>query len=63
MVLFLVDDRGRAGEPALYRSSGFDRLDAAALVHLQRCIDLHGRNPAEPLPAGRYLLPMVWRLE
>ncbi|MBP6902874.1 MAG: TonB family protein [Burkholderiaceae bacterium] len=63
LVAFTIDAAGRAAAPALLRSSGHKILDEAALAHLEKCLAQHGEASTEALPAGRYALPMLWRLE
>lgn len=63
MVLFDVSAEGVAQTPRLMRSSGHAVLDHAALTHMASCIGQHTASGSERLPAGRYALPMDWRLE
>jgi protein TonB len=63
MVLFTVSAEGKPEEPRLMRSSGHLVLDRAAVRHIDRCIKQYTVTASEPLPAGRYALPMDWRLE
>ena len=63
MVLFAVSVEGVPEEPSLLRSSGHAVLDHAAIKHLSLCIRQFVATSTERLPAGRYALPMVWRIE
>lgn len=63
LVLFTVGAEGLPQEPRLMRSSGHAVLDNAAVAHLGACIAQLVSTGSERLPAGRYALPMEWRLE
>ncbi len=62
-LLFEVDADGVASDAVIQRSSGFAKLDQAALRHFRRCLDRNGRNNASGLSPGRYVLPFSFRLE
>jgi bla regulator protein blaR1 len=62
-VAFSITPAGEFQDPAILRSSGHPALDYAALAHLNKCIAASGAKSDEPLPSGRYALPMVWRIE
>jgi TonB family protein len=62
--VFTVNDDGQPGDAVVSVSSGHAALDEAALQHYQRCRRAHARlQDSEPLPPGRYALPIVWRIE
>lgn len=63
VVAFTVAADGALENPALLRSSGHAVLDSAALAHLGRCIAHFRLAEQPPLPAGRYALPILWRVE
>ena len=63
MVLFAVSAEGVPEEPRLMRSSGHVVLDQAAVKHLSSRIKQFVATSSERLPAGRYALPMEWRIE
>lgn len=63
VVAFTVAAAGQIQNPGLVRSSGHQILDQAALAHLNQCIASVSTQPDDPLPPGRYALPMVWRIE
>ncbi len=62
-VAFTITAAGRSENPTVYRSSGHELLDQAALAHLIRCSNAFNARDLEPIPAGRYVLPMLWRIE
>ncbi|WP_442909573.1 TonB family protein [Hydrogenophaga sp.] len=63
VVAFTVAAAGPIQNPGLLRSSGHQTLDRAALAHLNQCIASVSTQAEDPLPPGRYALPMVWRIE
>ena len=60
---FEVLDDGTLLDASVQISSGFERLDAAALQHFNRCRALGTQAPAEKLAAGKYSLPFRWVIE
>lgn len=63
LVVFTVTPAGAIQAAGLLRSSGHRLLDEAALGHLDKCIAASAPPSGDPLPPGRYALPMVWRIE
>ena len=63
LVRFEVSRDGIAENPVTQISSGFPLLDVAALNHMRGCIERTAVETKGLLPAGRYALPMDWRLE
>jgi TonB family protein len=62
-VAFTITETGKIENSTVYRSSGHELLDQAALAHLIRCSNAFNARDLEPLPAGRYVLPMLWRID
>ena len=62
-VSFEVSASGVAERPVVLRSSRFPLLDEAALNHMKKCITSTAKETDGTLPAGRYALPLIWRLE
>lgn len=63
LVAFLVSGEGSVTDPLVLRSSGHPVLDHAALKHLNACLLQFASTPGASLPQGRYVLPMIWRIE
>lgn len=63
VVSFVVLPDGKAQEPAVLRASGHSFLDHAALAHVRRCLVQYPGSDENPLPAGHFALPVVWRIE
>jgi bla regulator protein BlaR1 len=63
VLAFTVLESGEVGPASLVRSSGHTALDDAALAHLGKCIAAAPSPPGDSMPAGRYVLPMLWRIE
>lgn len=57
-----VDRAGFIDKPTLVRSSGFAVLDQTTLQHLASCIASFQSSNQPQLPAGRYVLPMLWQI-
>jgi TonB family protein len=63
VVSFVVLPDGKAQEPSLLRTSGHSFLDHAAVAHVRRCLVQYPGSDENPLPAGHFALPVVWRIE
>jgi TonB family protein len=63
VVVFEVSESGVAQKPAVHRSSRYRTLDEAALSHMRRCLEETADQVSGKLPAGRYALPMQWRIQ
>ena len=60
---FEVSADGVLAAPFVRESSGFARLDQAALVHVRRCIERSEHAAPRDMRPGAYALPFEWRLE
>jgi protein TonB len=62
VVRVLVDEQGWPRQPSVWRSSGFERLDQAALRHISASRFVPGRSGHQPL-AMWHDAPVEFRLQ